>query len=184
MPSTGCWWAESRAVGCRYRLRQGLARIVTLWRPPDTRPAQEALSAEAFELFRTMSAADQGHALAVLRLLRGEGPVSPDLSAAALLHDVGKADGGLTLPYRTAIVLLETFWPQTLKRLCGYAEGSWRAPFAADAHHAVIGAERCLAAGCSMRTVALVRYHDVALEAVSSDLCVDLERLKRADDAS
>lgn len=171
-------------MGCRYRLRQGLARIVTLWRPPDTRPAQEALSAEAFELFCTMSAADQGHALAVLRVLRGEGPVSPDLSAAALLHDVGKADGGLTLPYRTAIVLLETFWPHALERLCVGAEGTWRRPFAADANHAATGAERCLAAGCSKRAVALVRYHDTPPRAAPDDLRADLERLQRADDAS
>jgi len=184
MPSTDCWSAESQAVGWTYRLRQGLARIATLWRPPDVGPAQDELSAEAFALFGAMSTADQGHSLEVLRRLEREGPVSPHLAAAALLHDAGKVGGGLTLPYRTAIVLLEALWPRALERLCSGAPGTWRAPFAADADHASTGANRCREAGCSERTVALVHHHDTSLDAVPDELRSDLERLQRADDAS
>jgi len=184
MPSIGCWSAESRAVGWIYRLRQGLARIATLWRPPDVGPVRDILSAEAFALFGSMSAADQGHSLEALRRLERERPVSPDLAVAALLHDVGKVGGGLTLPYRSAIVLLEALRPQVLERLCDEAEGTWRAPFAADANHAATGAERCLAAGCSKWVAALVQYHDASPKEVPDDLRADLERLQRADDAS
>ena len=184
MPSTGCWSAERRAVGWTYRVRQALARIATLWCSPDVGPAREILSTEAFALFGSMSAADQGHSLEVLRHLEQEGSVSPDLAFSALLHDVGKAGGGLTLPYRTAIVLLEALWPRALERLCRGARGTWRAPFAADAEHASTGAERCRDAGCSTQTVALVQYHDTSLDAVPDELRSDLERLQRADDAS
>lgn len=167
--------------GC-YRVRQGMARLVTCWRPPDVALARETLTPLAMSLFDTMSPSDQGHAIAVLRCLRLGEPVSRDLAAAALLHDVGKAGSGLTLPYRTAIVLLEAFWPGALARLCVNAQGTWRQPFAVDARHADIGAERCARAGCSQRTVTLVRCHDTPPGAVLAEMRVELERLRRADD--
>ena len=171
-------------MGWVYRLRQGMARIAARWRPPDVSPAAELLDPAAMALFTSMSSADQGHALAVLHRLRSEGDCSPDLEVAALLHDTGKTSGGLTLPYRTAIVLLERFWPEMLRRLCDQAEGTWREPFAVDALHPAIGAERCERAGCSQRTVALVCQHDTTCDAVAVDLRNEVIRLRRADDQS
>src|SRR6266566_5005748 len=51
------------------------------------------LPAPALLLFQTMSAADQRHSLRVCRGLLARGCEDKDLLAAALLHDVGKAQG-------------------------------------------------------------------------------------------
>ncbi len=51
------------------------------------------LPASALPLFQTMSAADQRHSLRVCQGLLARGCVDKDLLAAALLHDVGKAQG-------------------------------------------------------------------------------------------
>ena len=51
------------------------------------------LPASAQSLFQTMSRADQQHCLRVCRGLQARGCSEQDMLAAALLHDVGKAQG-------------------------------------------------------------------------------------------
>src|SRR2546421_12516754 len=63
------------------------------------------LPATALPLFNSMSAADQRHSLSVCQGLLERGCTDPDLLAAALLHDVGKAEGRVPFWTRPVIVL-------------------------------------------------------------------------------
>ena len=69
-------------------------REVALWLPPSALP-----------LFSTMSNADQQHSLRVCRGLQAQGCLERDMLAAALLHDVGKAEGRVPFLTRPVIVI-------------------------------------------------------------------------------
>jgi hypothetical protein len=170
-----------------YRLRQGWNRLRVALRPGlvDDEPARRILSSRGWALFRRMSPGDRAHALCVWRALQNEGPLPKEVAAAALLHDVGKAGAGLTLPYRTVIVLLRALRPAWLERLGASKTPAWRRPFWGHLHHAEVGAVRCGAARCTPLTIALVRWHDAALDAAPEDPALRhwLPRLYRADDA-
>lgn len=126
-------------------------------------PARRILTPEGYRLFRTMGWGDRAHGLYVLTLLeREEGPVPPEVAAAALLHDVGKARSGLTLAHRALVVTLRAISPARLERLGAPDGPRWLRPFYIQRHHAEIGAEQCAQAGCASLTVALVRWHDTA----------------------
>jgi hypothetical protein len=168
----------------QYRFRQGLVRLgAALWPGRIDRAAARAVLSEAgWQLFSTADPGDQQHGLCVLGYLHREGEVTPALEEAALLHDVGKSGMGLSLPYRTAIVLLRA--TGQLERWASDEPGSWRFPFHMQLHHAERGAALCAAAGCDARTVALVRWHETAPDLVpDTSLGIELARLQSADDA-
>lgn len=75
------------------------------------------LPAPALQLFKTMSLADQRHSLRVCRGLQARGCEDKDMLAAALLHDVGKAQGRVPFWTRPAIVLGKKLAPKLLARL-------------------------------------------------------------------
>jgi len=170
-----------------YRLRQGWNRVCVALRPSlvDDEAARGVLSTRDWSLFHRMPPGDRFHALCVWRALQREGALPPEVAAAALLHDVGKADQGLTLPYRTAIVLLRALRPAWLERLGASKTPRCRRPFWAHLHHAEVGAGRCDEAHCEPLTIALVRWHDTALDTVPDDPALRywLPQLQRADDA-
>src|SRR5437667_2899853 len=85
-------------------------------------------TAAALSLFRTMSPADQQHSLRGCRKLRARGCKDKDMLAAALLHDVGKAQGRVPFWTRPAIVLGKKFAPQLLTRLVIYPENGNEEP--------------------------------------------------------
>jgi hypothetical protein len=64
-----------------------------------------------------MSNADQQHSLRVCRGLQARGCTEQDLLAAALLHDVGKAEGRVPFWTRPVIVLGKHLTPRLLERL-------------------------------------------------------------------
>ena len=64
-----------------------------------------------------MPRSDQVHALKVWAAVKLAGFDDPALAQAALLHDVAKHLGGVTLLHRVAVVLIKAFAP-----------GAWRAP--------------------------------------------------------
>jgi putative nucleotidyltransferase with HDIG domain len=106
---------------------------------------------------------DQHHALEVMRTLQEMGHGDPDLLVAALLHDVGKTvdqRGALRLWHRVSVVLMRAFWPSLLERLGQSHPGNWRRPFFVQQHHAESGAELAHQAGCTARTVELIRRHE------------------------
>ena len=160
------WWA---AKVRRVRSYLG-ARVLEA----DLALVAHVLSPAQLGLFRTMHPADQRHGLDVLAALRAEGATEPDLLVAGLLHDAGKGPTGL--------------WPRVTHSL-GQAYGPWiprlarHIPGFADsldrlADHPQASARLAAEAGCSQRTIDLIRWQDDPLDA-------ELGRLLRlADEAS
>jgi hypothetical protein len=100
-----------------------------------------------------MHVADQRHGLDVVASLRAEGVADRDVLLAGLFHDAGKGDAGVWP--RVAWSLGERYgaW---VWRVAGHLPGL-RAPTARLAAHAELSAEFAAGAGCSDRTVALIR---------------------------
>ena len=132
------------------------------------------LSPDQLALFDAMHVADRRHGLDVVATLRGEGATDPDLLMAGLLHDAGKGDTGL--------------WPRVAYSL-GQEYGSWvwrgagilpgfRDSLERLADHAEASARLGSAAGCSPRTVELIRHQDAPRDGDAG------ERLRLADEAN
>ena len=148
-----------------YRVRQfARAAGAWVWRTEvDVDLVAGYLTPAALDLFRAMPRYDRQHGLAVFYMLQAQGHDEADLLAAALLHDAGKtadAGGGVRLWHRVVTVLMRAFAPGVLERLGQDRPGSWRRPFFVQQQHAAIGAELARAAGCSVRTVDIIRCHE------------------------
>ena len=99
----------------RYRLTQvrqqlGFAAALS---PEDIAEVKRWLPALALPLFQSMSDADQQHSLRVCRGLQKRGCIENDLLAAALLHDVGKAQGRVPFGH-----VLRLYWANALHHVC------------------------------------------------------------------
>ena len=150
-----------------------------------------ALPHAAAALFQRMALRDQRHSLDVWQRVQqatADAASSPDLLAAALLHDVAKTTlpgRRLRLGHRVAIVLLDALSPGAVERLASDRPGSWRYPFYVHRHHPQLGARLAQDAGCSPLTVELIRRHQTKLRAAPH---TETERLlavlQAADDAS
>ena len=125
-------------------------------------------------LFDAMHVADRRHGLDVVATLRGEGQLDEELLLAGLLHDAGKGDTGL--------------WPRVAYSL-GQEYGTWiwrlagampglRGALTRLQDHAEASARLAAAAGCSPRTVELIRYQDAPRDGDAG------ERLRLADEAN
>jgi len=93
--------------------------------------------------------------------LRCRGEVDSSLLTAALLHDAGKAESGVTVLHRVARVVLRRPAAPLWRYLSGWPTG-WRRPFWAVAHHAERGAVWVASLGGAPEVVALIRYHERA----------------------
>ncbi len=152
----------------RYRLTQVCQQLgfASALSPADIVEAKRWLPASAFSLFASMSLADQQHSLRVCRSLQKRGCVETDLLAAALLHDVGKAQGRVPFWTRPTIVLGKRFTPALLARLVippslfGKRRiPGWRRALSYAWWHADVGADLAAAAGLSERAVLYIRTH-------------------------
>ena len=146
-----------------WQVRQQLGFVAPLPAEEYLRVAQ-LLPPSALPLFHTMSAADQRHSFRVYQGLLARGCVDNDLLAAALLHDVGKAEGRVPFWTRPAIVLGKVFAPRLLKRLTVYPDAgktipTWRRALSNAWWHAEIGADLAAAAGLSEKAVLYIRTH-------------------------
>lgn len=121
-----------------------------------------------------MHIADRRHGLDVVATLRGDGVDDPDLILAGLLHDAGKGDTGV--------------WPRVAYSL-GQAYGGWvwavaglapgvRAALTRLRDHAEVSARLAAGAGCSARTVELIRHQDAPVDPDAG------RRLQLADEAN
>lgn len=152
----------------RYRLTQvwqqlGFASTLSL---EDIAEVKRWLPASTLPLFQSMSHADQQHSLRVCRGLQKRGCVENDLLVAALLHDVGKAQGRVPFWTRPVIVLTKRFTPVQLARLIVPPSAfekqhipQWRRALSYAWWHADVGAELAANAGLSEQAVLYIRTH-------------------------
>lgn len=162
-----------------YRARQFFHALTAPLVLEEPEGVDEVLTPAQRALLDRMPAADRRHAFAVYRMLREQGHRSPDLLAAALLHDLGKAALAPPIWVRVLVVLLERFAPRFLEPPVPAREkGANRrrilqgpvglADYLAQYRdHAELGARWAEATGCSPLTVALIRRHherDVRME--------------------
>jgi hypothetical protein len=120
------------------------------------------LPSRALALFETMSPADQRHSLRVCQGLQARGCIEEDMLAAALLHDVGKAQGRVPFWTRPVIVIGKRAAPRLLRRIAAYPreeQRRWRRSLGYAWWHAEIGAELAAQAGLSERAVLYIRTH-------------------------
>lgn len=108
-------------------------------------------------LFDAMPAADRRHGLDVVADLRAAGAADPELLVAGLLHDCGKGPR-VRLVHRVAWSLGERYgtW---IWRLSSHLP-TFRTGLARLRDHAGRSAELALAAGCSARTIELIRNQE------------------------
>ncbi len=150
----------------RYRLRQvrqQLGMVAPLSEQELTEVA-EHLAPAALRLFVSMSAADQRHSLRVCRGLAARGWSNPDMLIAALLHDVGKAEGRVPFWTRPVIVLASHCAPRLLTALTAYPVEEWGLPrwrrsLSYAWWHAEVGADLAERAGVSADAVHYIRMH-------------------------
>jgi hypothetical protein len=152
----------------RYRLTQVRQQLgfTTALSPEDIAEVERWLPDPALSLFQSMSDADQQHSLRVCRSLQKRGCIEKDLLAAALLHDVGKAQGRVPFWTRPVIVLGKHFAPRLLARLVTSSStfemrpiSSWRRALSYAWWHADVGADLAASAGLSERAVLYIRTH-------------------------
>jgi hypothetical protein len=151
-----------------YRLgqtRQQLGFVPALTAADDAE-VERWLPHTAVELFRTMSMADQQHSLRVCRGLQARGCTEAGMLAAALLHDVGKAEGRVPFWTRPLIVLGTRYAPRLLQRAVAPLEQlstamtpRWRRALSYAWWHAEIGATLAKNAGVSEQTALYIRTH-------------------------
>ncbi len=165
-PGSLTWWVTK----VRQTKRHLLARVA-----PRERDAVAAwLSPAELAVFDAMHVADRRHGLDVVAALRAAGERDPEVLVAGLIHDAGKGDTGM-LP-RILYALGQAGFGVALRigrRLPGM-------PAALDrlAAHAETSARMAEAAGCSPRTVELIRWQDAPRDPDAG------ERLRLADEAS
>jgi hypothetical protein len=166
MHSSLSWWA-SRARQFRAHLRASVG-------PVERAGLETWLTSAQLVLFDGMHVADRRHGLDVVATLRAEGVVDPEVLLAGLLHDAGKGQTGV--------------WPRVAYALGqGYGPGVWRVAAALPGFrdalarlraHAETSAAMAAAAGCSPRTVELIRHQDAPIDLEAGRL------LKLADEAN
>jgi hypothetical protein len=118
------------------------------------------LTPAQLELYDRMHVADRRHGLDVAATLRSEGVADPEVLLAGLLHDAGKGDTGVWP--RVAHSLGQAYGPW-IWRIAGVLPGMVAAIDRLRVH-AETSAELAAAAGCSPRTVELIRHQDAPID--------------------
>ncbi len=142
------WWAG--------KIRQARAHLGAKVDPTERAGLGAWLTPAQLAIFDSMVVADQRHGLDVVASLRAAGIDESDVLMAGLLHDAGKGATG--------------FLPRVIHNL-GQAYGSWIPSLAAQvpgaraalerlATHPETSARMAEAAGCSLRTVELIRWQE------------------------
>lgn len=146
-----------------YRAKQFFGALAASLDDHDEQFVARLLTPTQKDLFQRMAPNDKRHSVQVCQTLCQIGADDPDLLVAALLHDVGKAQGHIWLWQRTLIVLLQRWAPSLLHWL---SSGSsledapwWRRGFIINRIHPDVGARWVAQAGSSQTTIALIRRH-------------------------
>ena len=160
------WWAD--------KTRQFRSHVRARVTPEELTELAGWLTADELRLFDAMHVADRRHGLDVVEHLRREGVGDAEVLLAGLLHDAGKGQTGVwprvawSLGQRYGrwiwrVARLVPGWSATLERLDAHADESARV---------------AQAAGCSARTVELIRHQEAPIDPIAG------EQLRLADEAS
>lgn len=172
-----------------YRVRQFVAGLRARSTHIDD-AATAVLSPAQLALFRRMPVDAQRHSVRVLRTLQREAATPPELAAAALLHDAGKAAAGeagayLGLWLRGPLVIAEAWAPHVLARLASARPGrSLRYAIYVQLNHPAIGAVWAYRAGAHPVTCWLIAHHQYKGAFAHTPEADLLARLQAADDAN
>jgi hypothetical protein len=166
MSSTPSWWAN--------KVRQFRSHVRARVSASERSELAAWLAPAQLELFDAMHVADRRHGLDVVATLRADGVTDPDALVAGLLHDAGKGETGVGP--RVAYSLGQRYGP-LFWRAASVVPG-WRAALRRLETHASTSAELAAAAGCSPRTVALIRFQDAPEDPEYGEL------LRLADEAN
>ena len=166
MSSTASWWAS--------KVRQFRSHVRARVAGSERDELAAWLTEPQLALFDAMHVADRRHGLDVVATLRGDGVGEPDVLVAGLLHDAGKGETGVGP--RVAYSLGQRYG-RWVWRVAGVVPG-WRVALRRLETHAATSAELAAAAGCSPRTVALIRDQDAPRDAEFGEL------LRLADEAN
>jgi hypothetical protein len=143
-------------------VRQFFGGLLARVSADDRREADAVLNPQAREWFHALPRDLQWHGLQVMRDLKRAGVDRPDVLAAALLHDAGKAEGLNGPLVRTFSVLALRFAPDWS---ASRKESDFRSARGIDRvlaiayRHPEIAAEKAAACGCEPVTVDLIRHH-------------------------
>jgi hypothetical protein len=132
------------------------------------------LSPAQLALFDGMHVADRRHGLDVVASLRSAGESDPEVLVAGLLHDAGKGDTGMITRVVYSLGQARITWPA---RALGWLPGM-RVGLSRLRDHAETSARLAEQAGCSARTVELIRWQDDPRDPEAG------ERLRLADEAN
>ena len=160
------WWSG--------KARQFFAHLRAGVRPEERASLGAWLPPPQLALFDAMHVADRRHGLDVVASLRAAGVADADVLVAGLLHDAGK--GGTGVWPRVAYALGQA-WGPWVWRLGGTLPGM-RASLDRLRAHADTSAQLAAAAGCSARTVELIRHQDAPVDPEFGEL------LRLADEAN
>jgi hypothetical protein len=166
-PGSAAWWSG--------KVRQARRHIGARVTPAERAEVATWLSPAQLRVFDGMHVSDRRHGLDVVAWLRVDGNHDPDVLLAGLLHDAGKGNTGLVARVLYALSQAYGSWLWTL--------GAVLPPLAASMTrlkaHAELSAMLAASAGCSQRTVELIRHQD---DPVPEDHAG--QRLHLADEAS
>lgn len=165
-PGSGGWWAG--------KVRQFRAHLRASVREDERDPVVALLTPAQLALFDSMHVADRRHGLDVVAALRAAGVDDPDVLVAGLLHDAGKGNTGVVA--RVAYSLGQA-WGRWVWGVAGHLPGL--RPGLDRLHdHADVSARLAAEAGCSPRTVDLIRHQDAPVDPEFGEL------LRLADEAN
>jgi hypothetical protein len=165
-PGSVAWWLG--------KIRQTRRHLFARVSPEERATLATWLTPAEAALFDGMHVADRRHGLDVVAVLRAEGSTEHDLLVAGLLHDCGKGHAGLVARVLASLEQAHLGWPA---RIAG-ALPPLRRTLQRLRDHAELSAGLAAGAGCSERTVELIRWQDEPRDPIAG------ERLRLADEAS
>jgi hypothetical protein len=165
-PGSTPWWLTK----VRQTKRHLLARV-----SPRERDALETwLTPDQLALFDAMHVADRRHGLDVAAALRAAGDTDAEVLVAGLIHDAGKGHTGMLPRILHSLGQAGITWPA---RVLAWWPGM-RVALDRLRDHAETSARLAESAGCTPRTVDLIRWQDAPRDPEAG------ERLRLADEAN
>jgi hypothetical protein len=152
MVSLASWWAP--------KVRQFRSHVTARVGQDERAGLADWLTPRQLALFDSMHVADRRHGLDVVATLRRDGAIDHDLLVAGLLHDAGKGDTGV---WPRVVFALGQVYGASVPHLARLIPG-WRAALDRLAVHAEASASLAASAGCSQRTVELIRHQDAPVD--------------------